>query len=93
MEGRVAQISTSDANRRRNRKAYNRRKASPERRARDRAQENAKSAALRRLRALHPGDYAAILAEERAKRDLEPWPLTVALQGSPPEETFKTLRE
>jgi hypothetical protein len=42
--------------------------------------ERAKAAALKRLRDLHPDLFAALLAEERALRNLEPWYVTADLE-------------
>jgi hypothetical protein len=67
IEGRLSKVPVG----RPKRKRYGSR-GSPETR---RKAEQAKRAALRRLRILHPETYDALLAGEREKRGLDPYPL------------------
>lgn len=41
---------------------------------------------MRRLRQLFPELYDTLVAEERARRGLEPWPTATALQAHQPDD-------
>lgn len=59
-----------------------------------RARRNAEDAAMRRLRHIYPAVYRIILAEERAKRSLDPLPLSAPTDGdllAELREAVKTL--
>jgi hypothetical protein len=53
----------------------------PESKARSKLSEQAASTARRRLAAIFPEMYEMLLAEERATRGLEPWPLEIAVRN------------
>lgn len=57
----------------------------PERAARRREARKARVAARKRLAAIFPDLYDVILADERASRGLEPWPVDVAVRGNAPD--------
>jgi hypothetical protein len=81
--GRYPVKSAKPAQTARNRRQYLRRKADPRRIEARKAQEKAKRAAMRRLRAFCPELYDLLLADERMKRGLDPFPLeTAVLPGS-----------
>jgi len=59
-----------------------------------RARRNAEDAAMRRLKHIYPAVYRILLAEERAKRQLDPLPLTAPTVGdllAELREAVKTL--
>jgi hypothetical protein len=92
VEGRMTKVALDPKRSLRNRRVYERRMADPARKQRKHAVERVKRNALRRLRALHAADYAVILAEERGKAGLDPWPLTMVLPGVDTDTVLKTLR-
>jgi hypothetical protein len=59
-----------------------------------RARRNSEDAAMRRLKHIYPAVYRIILAEERAKRGLDPLPLSAPTDGdllAELQEAVKTL--
>jgi hypothetical protein len=81
--GRYPVSSAKPSQTRRNRIKHLRRKADPRRIEARKAQDKAKRAAMRRLRAFAPELYDLLLADERQKRGLDPFPLeTAVLPGS-----------
>jgi len=56
-------------------------KMTPRRRERIKTRDKARLAAMRRLAALHPIEFANLLAEERGARGLDPWTIDAALQA------------
>jgi hypothetical protein len=54
--------------------------------------EKAKLRAMKRLRAIFPDLYDMILAEERARVGLEPWPVDMAVRGSDDRDGEATLK-
>jgi hypothetical protein len=59
-----------------------------------RARRNAEDAAMRRLKHIYPAVYRILLAEERAKRELDPLPLSAPTDGdllAELREAVKTL--
>ena len=54
--------------------------------------EKAKLRAMKRLRAIFPDLYDMILAEERARVGLEPWPVEMAVRGSDDRDGEATLK-
>ncbi len=93
VERRITPIGPSEARRRANRKREDRRRDKPEHKAHRQLRWRVKYAAMRRLRALHPEDYTVLLAEERAKAGLDPWPVSLAVEGHIASEALMTLRE
>jgi hypothetical protein len=77
---------------RKNRRKHERRIHDPELRARRRKVARAKERALRRLRMLYPEAYDLLLAEERARDGLDPWPNHQSrLLGVSGADAFQTL--
>ena len=61
------------------------RRPNPERDARRKQNERAKDAARKRLAAMFPDVFDMLVADERAARGLEPWPVDLAVRGNDPE--------
>lgn len=57
------------------------------------ASEHARRRAKTRLANLYPAVYDQILAEERGKLGLEPWPVELAVRGGQDPDASKTLAE
>lgn len=76
--GRYPVKSTRPARTALNRRKEAKRKADPRRREAQRQQDKAKRAAMRRLRAFCPELYDMLLADERTKRGLDPFPVATA---------------
>jgi hypothetical protein len=53
--------------------------------------EKAKIRAMKRLRAIFPDLYDMILAEERARAGLDPWPVEMAVRGSNDRDGEQTI--
>lgn len=67
------------------------RKPTPEAKARDRVVDACKDRARKRLVALFPDLYDILLAEERANAGLEPWPLQAAVKAGPDPDGSQTV--
>jgi hypothetical protein len=80
IERRTAKVSTHHKRTAANRHREARRRASPTSRAKKVAKVEAKRAAARRIALKYRAEYLEILAHERAKRGLEPWPAVLALE-------------
>jgi hypothetical protein len=77
--GRYPVLGTKPAQSSRNRRKHLKRKADPRRIEARKAQDKAKRAAMRRLRAFCPELYDLLLADERTKRGLDPFPVETAV--------------
>jgi hypothetical protein len=80
IEGRVAKLTTKNSNRAKNRYKERRRKTNPAYSARHNAVIAARRRAARRLGVLHRKEYLELLAVERAKVGMDPWPAVLAVE-------------
>lgn len=80
MRGRRLQVPTAGKSK------HKPKQDTPQRMARRKQNEKAKEAARKRLAAMFPDAYDMLLAEERAARGLEPWPVDIAVRGGAPDE-------
>jgi hypothetical protein len=63
----------------------------PERNRRKALNSKARERARKRVADMVPELYDAVLAEERAKLGLEPWPVEIAIRGTDPNATIESL--
>lgn len=99
IEGRTAKMTAKPTKRAHNRKREIKRRGNAAYQARKALAKLAKGRAARRLAALHPAEYLVLLADERSRAGLEPWPAAMAVafrdacreEGVDPSETLERL--
>lgn len=72
-------------------KKKRRRRETEQRTARRRLARESREAARLRVCAMFPDLYDAVLADERMKRGIEPWPVEIAIRGGNPEADIAVM--